>query len=333
MSDSLPDTMTAIEISKPGGPDVLIPATRPVPVPGDGEILVKVAAAGLNRADLAQRMGAYPPPPGASDIPGLEFAGTVVGMGKGVSGFSLGDEVCALTAGGGYAEYASVPAPQALPLPKDFTMVEGAALPETFFTVWTNVFDRARLRPGESLLVHGGSSGIGTTAIMLAHAFGSPVYATAGTAEKCEACVKLGAKRAINYKEEDFLEVIQAETDGRGVDVILDMVGGGYIEKNLQALAMEGRVVNVAFLEGAKAEINFGIVMMKRLTITGSTLRTRPVADKKVISDALLEKVWPLMNKGEIRPVIDSTYPLAKAGEAQARMATSVHIGKIILTT
>lgn len=333
MMSNLPETMTAIEISEPGGPEVLKPVSRPMPVPGEGEILVKVAAAGLNRADLAQRMGAYPPPPGASDIPGLEFAGSVVGMGKGVSGFALGDEVCALTAGGGYAEYAVVPTPQALPVPTGFSMVEAAALPETFFTVWTNVFDRARLKPGESLLVHGGSSGIGTTAIMLANALGSTVYATAGTAEKCEACVKLGAARAINYKEEDFLEVIQAETDGRGVDVILDMVGGDYIEKNLHALAMEGRVVNVAYLEGAKAEINFGIVMMKRLTITGSTLRTRPVADKKVISDALREKVWPLLNSGEIKPVIDSTFPLAEAGKAQARMATSVHIGKIILTT
>lgn len=331
MSNDLPDTMTAIEITEDGGPDVLKPGKRPVPVPGEGEVLVKVSAAGVNRPDVLQRQGGYPPPPGASDIPGLEVAGTVVATGPSVDGISVGDEVTALVAGGGYAEYCVAPAPQCLPVPKGLSIEEAAALPETFFTVWNNVFDRCRLSEGECFLVHGGSSGIGTTAIQLAKAFGATVFATAGTADKCKACEDLGADRAINYREEDFVGVVKDATDG-GVDVILDMVGGSYIERDIKALRPEGRLCFIAFLGGSKAEVNFLPVMLKRLTITGSTLRAMPVPFKGAIAERLREKVWPLVEAGRVRPVMHSTFPLADAAGAHRLMESSEHIGKIVLT-
>src|SRR5579871_1063674 len=274
------DAMTAIEIAGFGGPEVLKPTQRPRPKPGAGEVLIEVAAAGVNRPDILQRQGGYRPPPGASDIPGLEIAGKIAALGPDVTGWKVGDQVCALVAGGGYAEFCTAPAPQCLPFPRGMDAVKAAAIPETFFTVWTNVFDRGRLKAGETFLVHGGSSGIGTTAIQLAHAFGARVFATAGSAEKCAACVKLGAERAIDHKREDFVAIIQAATQQKGVDVILDMVGGSYINRNLQILAMEGRLVQIAFLEGSKAEIDIGPLMMKRQTLTGSTLRPRSVAEK-----------------------------------------------------
>lgn len=331
MPHETPATMTAIEISKPGGPEVLKPVSRPVPTPGHGEILVKVAAAGVNRPDVVQRMGLYPPPPGASDLPGLEIAGTVADVGPGVTRWGLGDQVCALVAGGGYAEYCLVDAPLALPVPDGMELTHAAALPETFFTVWTNVFDRARLQPGETILIHGGSSGIGTTAIQLVSHFGARVIATAGNADKCEACTRLGAARAINYREEDFVAAVQDITDGRGVDVILDMVGGEYVAKNIKALATEGRLVNIAFLQGSKVEVNLMPVMLKRLTLTGSTLRPRSLKEKTAIAEALEARVWPLLSAGRIAPVIDSTFPLAEAAKAHARMEESQHIGKIVL--
>jgi len=325
--------MTAIEIAGYGGPDVLKPTRRPKPKPGAGELLIEVAAAGVNRPDVLQRQGGYKPPPGASDIPGLEIAGRVAALGDGVTGWRVGDGVTALVAGGGYAEYCVAPVPQCLPLPRGLDMVKAAAIPETFFTVWTNVFDRGRLRPGESFLVHGGSSGIGTTAIQLAHAFGSRVFTTAGNAEKCEACVKLGADRAIDHKREDFVAVIEEATGGRGVDVILDMVGGGYFARNMKILALEGRLVQIAFLQGGKVEIDLGPLMMKRQTLTGSTLRPRSVAEKGVIAAALKEKVWPLIESGKVSPVIFKTFPLAQAADAHRLMESSSHIGKIVLTT
>ena len=331
MASDIAATMTAIEIAEPGGPDVLRPTTRDVPAPGPGEILIKVAAAGVNRPDVMQRRGGYAPPPGASDIPGLELAGEVVGLGLGADGFGLGDAVCALVSGGGYAEYCVAPAGQALPVPAGLSMVEAAALPETFFTVWTNVFDRARLKAGESFLVHGGSSGIGTTAIQLARALGATVFATAGSAEKCAACVRLGAARAINYREEDFVDIIAAETGGAGVDVILDMVGGDYFQRNIACLAVEGRLANIAFLAGAKAEINFIPFIQKRLSFVGSTLRPQSVAAKSAIAASLREHVWPLLESGAIAPVIDTTYALAEAAKAHARMESSQHIGKLML--
>ena len=331
MATDLPETMCAVEIKAPGGPEVLVPVLRPLPKPGKGEILVKVVAAGVNRPDVLQRQGGYPPPKGASDIPGLEIAGCVVAVGEGASRFEQGDEVCALVAGGGYAEYCTVPEPQALPAPQGLDLVNAAALPETFFTVWTNVFERGRLKSGETFLVHGGSSGIGTTAIQLASAFGARVFATAGNNLKCQACEKLGAEKGINYREEDFVEIIQQATNKRGVDVILDMVGGDYIEKNISLLATEGRLVNIAYLNGSKVEVNFLPVMLKRLTLTGSTLRPRAVAEKGAIARVLEEKVWPLLASGRIAPVIEGRFPLARAADAHRLMETSAHIGKIVL--
>jgi putative PIG3 family NAD(P)H quinone oxidoreductase len=328
---AVPTEMTAIEIKTPGGPEALVPTTRPVPQPGKGEVLIEIHAAGINRPDVLQRMGKYEPPPGATDIPGLEAAGIIVGLGEGVSDFKLGDKVCALLAGGGYAEYVTAPSAQVLPVPDGLSMVDAACLPETFFTVWSNVFDRGRLKAGETFLVHGGSSGIGTTAIPLAKAFGAKVFTTAGSAEKCAACVELGADRAINYKDEDFVEVIKAETGGKGVDVVLDMVGGDYIPRTISVMALDGRHVSIAFLQSPKIELNFFPVMMKRLTLTGSTLRSRPVADKKAIADQLREKVWPLLSAGKVAPKLFKTFPLKDAASAHALMESSQHIGKIAL--
>ncbi len=327
------ETMVAVEIAGYGGPEVLKPTRRPKPKPEAGEVLIEVAAAGVNRPDVLQRQGGYKPPPGASDIPGLEIAGRVVALGDGVAGWRVGDSATALVAGGGYAEFCAAPAPQCLPVPRGLDMVKAAAIPETFFTVWTNVFDRGRLKPGETFLVHGGSSGIGTTAIQLAHAFGSRVFTTAGSAEKCAACVKLGADRAIDHKREDFVAVIEEATGGRGVDVILDMVGGSYFARNMKILAVEGRLVQIAFLQGAKAEIDLGPLMVKRQTLTGSTLRPRSVAEKGAIASALKEKVWPLIESGKVGPVIFKTFPLAEAAAAHRLMESGSHIGKIVLTT
>ena len=333
MANALPDMMNAIEIAQFGGPDVLKSAKRPMPRPGTGEVLIEVAAAGINRPDILQRQGGYRPPPGASDIPGLEIAGRIVALGSDVEGWKIGDQACALVAGGGYAEFCAAPAPQCLPFPRGMDAVKAAAIPETFFTVWTNVFDRGRLKSGETFLVHGGSSGIGTTAIQLAHAFGARVFTTAGSAEKCAACVKLGAERAIDHKREDFVTVIQEATRQKGIDVILDMVGGPYINRNLQILAMEGRLVQIAFLQGSKAEIDMGPLMMKRQTLTGSTLRPRSVAEKGTIAKSLREKVWPLLDSGKVAPVMFKTFPLAEAAAAHKLMESSSHIGKIVLVT
>jgi NADPH2:quinone reductase len=327
----LPDQMNAVEITRPGEPEVLKPGKRPVPPFGEGEVLIQVAAAGVNRPDVLQRRGLYEPPPGTTDIPGLEVAGTVVAVGSGVTRWKVGERVCALVAGGGYAEYCPAPEGQCLPVPDGFSMIEAASIPETFFTVWTNVFQRGRLQPGETLLVHGGSSGIGTTAIQLAKAFGAKVYATAGNAEKCAACEKLGADRAINYKEEDFVEIIDKATGGEGVDVVLDMVGGDYIPRSIKIMATEGRHVSIAFLRGPKVELNVEPVMRKRLTLTGSTLRPRSVAEKSAIGAELREKVWPLLSAGKVKPVIYRTFPLAEAAQAHALMESSEHIGKIAL--
>ncbi|WP_395678464.1 NAD(P)H-quinone oxidoreductase [Inquilinus sp.] len=331
MTSDLPETMTAIAIETPGGPEVLKPATLPVPSPGAGEILVRVEAAGVNRPDVLQRKGMYNPPPGASPLPGLEVAGTVAAIGPEVTGWSVGDPVCALVAGGGYAEFCIAPAPQCLPIPKGLSAVEAAGLPETCFTVWTNVFERGRLQTGERFLVHGGSSGIGTTAIQLAKAWGAIVFATAGSAEKARACLDLGADVAIDYRTQDFLAVIKEKTGGRGVDLILDMVGGDYVARNIDALAVDGRQVSIAFLKGSKVEIDLQKVMTKRLTLTGSTLRPRSVAEKGAIAAALLAEVWPLIEAGRIRPVIHATFPLARASEAHALMESSTHVGKIVL--
>jgi putative PIG3 family NAD(P)H quinone oxidoreductase len=331
MAATLPETMTAIEITTPGGPEVLKPGRLPVPQPGEGEVLIQVAAAGVNRPDCAQRAGHYPAPPGASDIPGLEVAGKVVAVGPNATGWKIGDELCALVSGGGYAEYCTVPAPQALRLPKGYGMLEAGALPENYFTVWTNVFERGRLQAGETILIHGGSSGIGTTAIQLARAFGARVIATAGSDDKCDACRALGAERAINYRTQDFVQVIK---DGPGgVDVVLDMVGGEYIPRNLQCLNVEGRLVQIAFLQGPVAKVNFTALMVKRLTFTGSTLRPRTVAQKGAIADALREKVWPLLDRGAVKPIIHATFPLAEAAAAHALMESSAHVGKIMLRT
>ena len=329
---SIPAQMRCVEISRPGPPEVLVSGMRPTPRPGTGEVLVAVEAAGINRPDCFQRAGFYPPPPGASDLPGLEVAGRVVALGEGVQGVEPGDVVCALVQGGGYAEYCTAPAALCLPVPQGYSLVEAAALPETFFTVWSNVFDRAGLGPGESLLVQGGSSGIGTTAIQLAKAFGHPVYATAGSPEKCAACESLGADRAINYKTEDFVAVIKEATGKRGVDVILDMVGGDYIPRELKALADDGRIVLIAFLGGSKSQVDLAEVMRRRLVITGSTLRPRSVAFKTGIAVALRERVWPLLDQGRIRPVIHATFPMAEAAAAHALMESSAHVGKIVLT-
>ena len=331
MVSALPDAMTAIEIARPGGPEVLRPMRRPVPRPARGEVLVAVAAAGVNRADTLQRQGVYPPPPGASDIPGLEIAGWVAAVGEGVTEWAEDDRLCALVAGGGYAEYCVAPAPQCLPLPAGLDLVQAAALPEATFTVWTNVFERGRLAPGETLLVQGGASGIGTTAIQVARAWGARVLATAGTPEKCAACERLGAERAIDYKKEDFVAAVQQATDGRGVDVVLDMVGGDYLPRNLAALALEGRLVQIAHLRGARVELDVATLMQRRLTVTGSTLRTRSVEEKGRLADAVRASVWPLIEAGSVRPVVHATFPLAQASEAHRLMESDAHIGKIVL--
>ena len=323
--------MRAIEITAPGGPEVLRVTRRPVPVPAVDEVLIEVAAAGVNRPDVLQRKGGYPPPPGASDIPGLEVAGTIVATGATANEWRTGDRVCALVTGGGYAEYVAAPAPQCLPIPRGLTLIEAAGLPETFFTVWVNVFERAGLKGPESLLIQGGSSGIGVTAIQMARAFGHRVYVTAGSADKCAACEKLGASRAINYRTEDFVAVVKELTGGKGVDVILDMVGGDYVPRELACLADDGRLSLIAFLGGTKATIDMTDILRRRLTITGSTLRARSVEVKGAIAQALKQKVWPLIEAGKIRPVIYRTYGLEDASTAHALMESSTHVGKIIL--
>ena len=331
MEPALPETMMAIAIREPGGPEVLVPESRKVPHAFEGEVLIKVAAAGINRPDVLQRQGLYPPPKGAPDIPGLEVAGEVVRAGRNTARFKVGDRVMALVPGGGYAEYCAVHEDTALAIPDGLSMVEAAAVPETFFTVWHNVFERGRLKAGERFLVHGGTSGIGTTAIQLAKAFGAEVFTTAGSGEKCAAAQRLGADHAINYNDRDFVEEIKALTSGAGIDVILDMVGGDYIERNYKCAAEDGRIVQIAFLNGAFAEVDFRRLMLKRLTHTGSTLRTRPIAVKGKIARALEEKVWPLIVAGQVRPVIDSTFALKDAAGAHRRMESSGHTGKIVL--
>ena len=328
---TVPSTMNHTTISEPGGPDVLVPDTGPVPKAAKGEVLIKVAAAGVNRPDVMQREGNYNPPPGASLIPGLEVAGEVVAAADGVKGYKVGDKVCALVSGGGYAEYCNAPVPQVLPVPKGLSMVEAAGVPENYFTVWTNVFERGGLEKGETILIHGGSSGIGTTAIQLAHHFGATVLATAGSDAKCEACLGLGADHAINYRESDFVERVGEVTGGNGVNLILDMVGGEYIQKNISCLALEGRIVQIAFLQSPVNEINMMPVMIKRLTITGSTLRPRTVEQKGAIAKELRKHVWPLLEGGAAKVLVHKTFPLAEANEAHRMMESSAHIGKIIL--
>ncbi len=324
-------TMTAIAIREPGGPEVLVPVQLPVPVPGQGQILVRVRAAGVNRPDILQRKGGYPPPPGAPQTPGLEIAGEVVGLGEGIKRYEVGDHVCALVPGGGYAEFCLAAEDNALPVPPGFSMVEAAAVPETFFTVWTNVFERGGLKAGEVFLVHGGSSGIGTTAIMLAKALGAFVVVTAGSGEKCDACLKLGADHAINYRSHDFVEEMK-RLDLRA-DVILDMVGGDYVARNFQVAALHARIVNIAFQKGSKIEIDLLPIMLKRLTLTGSTLRPRSVAEKASIARALEETVWPMFAAGQLRPVIHQTFPLARATAAHQVLEAGAHIGKVVLNT
>jgi NADPH2:quinone reductase len=329
---TLPQTMTAIEISQFGAPEVLTLATRPVPQLGEGDVLIEVAAAGVNRADLAQREGNYPPPSGTSDLPGLEVAGTVVAVGLGAHGFQPGDQACALLAGGGYAQYVAVPAVQCLPIPAGLSLTEAASLPETFFTVWTNLFDRAGCKAGDVVLIHGGTSGIGVTAIQMAKAFGARVFATAGSYDKAHACEKLGAERGINYRNEDFVQVVKDATGGHGADIVLDMVGGDYVPRNISVAADNGRIVNIAFLGGARVEVNLGQVMRKRLTLTGSTLRGRSAAEKGAIAHDLKTRIWPLLESGVIKPVVHAVFPLAQAADAHRLMAESSHIGKIVLT-
>jgi len=328
----LPDEMRVVEISAPGGPERLRIAMRPVPRPGSGEVLIRVAAAGVNRPDVMQRQGHYPPPPGASDIPGLEVAGDIVELGPAVAGLRAGDSVCALLPGGGYAEYAIAAAPLCLPVPPGLSAVEAAALPETAFTVWTNLFDRGRCKAGDDVLVHGGTSGIGTTAIQLAAALGARVFATAGSDDKARVCERLGAARGINYRTEDFVEIIRRETAGHGADVILDIVGAEYLDRNLQAAAVDGRIVIISMLGGARAELKLGTLLTKRLTVTGSTLRPRSVAEKAAVADQVRRNVWPLLASGRIRPVIHGTFALAEAASAHALMESSSHVGKIVLT-
>jgi putative PIG3 family NAD(P)H quinone oxidoreductase len=331
MSD-LPATMQAVEIAGFGGPDVLTLTTRPIPRRGAGEVLIRVAAAGVNRPDIVQRQGAYPPPPGASDLPGLEVAGRIAAIGPGVEGFQLGDPVCALLSGGGYAEYAAVPAVQVLPVPACLSLIEAASLPETCFTVWSNLFDRAHCAAGEIVLIHGGTSGIGVTAIQMAKSFGATVFATAGSAAKVQECERLGAVRGIDYKTEDFVAVIKEATGGRGANIILDMVGGDYVARNIQAAATDGRIVSIAFLRGNRAEIDLGRIMFKRLILTGSTLRSRPPAEKGAIAAALKAEIWPRIERSEIKPVLYRQFPLADAAAAHRLMESSEHIGKIMLT-
>jgi putative PIG3 family NAD(P)H quinone oxidoreductase len=329
--EKLPAQMTVVGISKPGGPEVLLPETRSVPVPGPGEILVKVLAAGVNRPDVAQRSGAYPPPPGASDLPGLEIAGEVVALGTGATKHKLGDKVMSLVAGGGYAQYCIAQDAQAMTVPASLSIQEAGAIPETLMTVWHNVFERGGLKAGETLLIHGGSSGIGTMAIQLAKAFGAKVIVTVGGQDKADACLKLGADRAINYKTEDFVAETKTVTNGTGANVILDMVGGDYIDRNYDAAAIDGRIVQIATLGGAKATVNIAKVMVKRLHHTGSTLRPRSNADKAAMVAAIEAKVMPLIRDGRVKPLMDSTFPLEKAADAHRRMETSEHIGKIVL--
>ncbi|WP_420413404.1 NAD(P)H-quinone oxidoreductase [Roseibium sp.] len=329
---NLPGTMSVVAISQPGGPEVLVVEQRPLPDLNDGEILIRVEAAGVNRPDVLQRMGAYPPPKGASDLPGLEVAGEVVALADGAGGHAIGDKVTALCPGGGYAEYCKVPAGHALPVPSGLSAIEAASLPETFFTVWTNVFDRCGLKEGERFLVHGGTSGIGTCAIQLAKAFGAEVFTTVGSDEKAEAVKALGADHAINYRDVAFEKVVLELSGGKGADVILDMVGGDYVERNWKAAAVEGRICQIATLNGVSHDVNFSRLMVKRLTHTGTTLRPRDNAFKTAIADNLKSKVWPLIESGKIKPVVDSTYPLAEAAEAHKRMESSGHIGKIVLT-
>ena len=332
MVDVVPQSMTAIGIPVPGGPEALVPETRPVPVPAAGEVLVAVAAAGVNRPDVLQRKGLYPAPAGASDIPGLEIAGRVVALGAGVTRVAMGDVICGLVPGGGYAEYCVVHEANALPVPVGMGLGDAAALPETYFTVWTNVFERGRLVAGETVLVHGGSSGIGTTAIMLAKAFGARVVVTAGSDAKCAACRELGADLAVNYRTQDFVTEVKAFTGGSGVALILDMVGGDYIARNYEAAAVDGRIVQIAFQGASTATVDFRRLMLKRLTHTGSTLRSRSVAEKAAIADALTAQVWPLLAQGRCRPIIHARFPLVEAAQAHALMESSAHIGKIVLT-
>jgi len=326
-----PEKMKAVEITKDTDTPALVLGDVAVPDHGPDDVLVRVAASGVNRPDLMQVAGMYPPPPGASEIPGLELSGEIVAVGSNVSDWKCGDKVCALVTGGGYAQYAAVPAAQCLPAPKGMSMTAAAGVPETFFTVWHNVFDKAQLKAGETFLVHGGTSGIGTTAIQLAKAFGATVIATAGTDEKCQACRDLGADVAINYKTQDFVEEVKAATDGKGADVILDMVAGDYVSRNFKAAAFEARILIIAFLRGPKAETNFTPLLLKRLTLMGSTLRAQPVANKGAIANALREKVWPLLEVGKVAPVIYKTFPLEQASEAHATLKGGAHIGKVIL--
>ena len=328
----LPREMAVVEIAAPGGPEQLKPGVRPIPEPGAGEVLVRVEAAGVNRPDVMQRQGRYPPPPGASDLPGMEIAGEVVALGPEVSGVSVGDKITSLLPGGGYAGYAIAAAPLCMPIPAGVSMVEAAAIPETYLTVWTNLFERGGCKEGDRVLIHGGTSGIGTTAIQLASAFGARVYATAGSELKARACERFGAVRGIDYRTEDFVEVIRADTKGYGIDITLDMVAGSYVQRNLDIAAVEGRVVTISLLGGSRAEINMGMVLVKRLTLTGSTLRSRTVAQKATVADAVRRHVWPLLAAGRVRPIIYQTFPLAQASEAHRLMESSTHIGKIVLT-
>ncbi|GGE79329.1 NAD(P)H quinone oxidoreductase [Sphingomonas prati] len=329
---ALPDSMTAIDPEGAGGPDVLVPVTRPLPVPGEGEVLVRIAAAGVNRPDLMQRAGAYPPPPGASSIPGLEISGTVVGLGEGTTGAMLGQSVCALLSGGGYAEYVAVPAGQCLMVPAALTMVEAAAMPETLFTVWTNLFERAYAAEGDVVLVHGGTSGIGTMAIMLGRLFGLTVIVTAGSDPKCARALEIGAAHAINYKSDDYVEVVKRLTDGRGVDVVLDMIGGDYFARNLKCLADDGRHVSIASQRGGEASFQIFDVMRRRLTLTGSTLRARSTEFKTLVADEIDRQVWPHVREGRLKPIIDRTFPLREAAAAHAYLEAGDHVGKVVLT-
>ena len=324
-------TMIAIEIPQPGGPEVLVPVERPVPTIGPGDVLVKVGAAGVNRPDVLQRQGRYPPPPGVTDIPGLEVAGTIEAVGSSVTSWQPGDRVCALVSGGGYAEFCAVPAPQCLPAPRGMDVTHAAALPETTFTVWTNVFERGRLTKGETILIHGGSSGIGTTAIQLAHAAGAHVYATAGSGEKCAACESLGAQKAINYRQTDFVAAIKDLTNGRGVDVVLDMVAGDYVQRNIEVLAMNGRLVMIGRQGGVKSEIDVMPILRKRLVLTGSTLRTRSIEEKGALAQSVYQHVWPLFESGAVRVIVHQTFPLPLAAAAHRLMESSAHVGKIVL--
>ena len=326
-----PNKMVAIKILEPGGPEVLVPVERPIPQAAAGDVLIKVTAAGVNRPDVLQRRGKYPPPPGASDIPGLELAGTIAAIGAGAEGWKVGDEVCALVAGGGYAEYCVAPAPQCLAVPRGLDLIGAAAIPETFFTVWTNLFERGRLQAGERVLIHGGTSGIGTTAIQLARAFGAIAFATAGSNDKCEACRGLGAARAINYNAEDFVAVVRDVTDGEGVDVILDIVGGEYLPRNLDCLRLNGRLVQIGLIGGSKASLDLRAVLHKRLTLTGSTLRARTVAEKGAIARELERAVWPLLDRGDVHPVVHAWFPLERAADAHRELESGRVIGKLIL--